>query len=130
MRDAASKMEGNSDEIQRTLSGALEVLKPLREAASVGDHEKMRQQGIYVSLEMSESGLTLEYPQETGRADAEAELNPLKTMIATLVPDASNGIPPELWNDDVAVERWAVFCENLFVPGMFGSSGPGASSDG
>jgi AbiV family abortive infection protein len=120
LKNAALQMNTQADTIKDALSGTLEILKPMHEAASAGDHEKLRQQGMYVSLEMRESGLTLEYPQQIEKADAEAELNRIMGLVSALLPGTDQGIPSELWSDDEAAERWATFAENLFKPGMFG----------
>jgi AbiV family abortive infection protein len=120
LTNAALQMNAQADAIKDALSGTLEILKPLHEAASAGDHEKLRQQGMYVSLEMRESGLTLEYPQQVEKVDAEAELNRIMALVSALLPGTDQGIPSELWSDDEAAERWATFAENLFKPGMFG----------
>lgn len=124
LKNAALQMNTQTDAIKDALSGTLDILKPLHEAASAGDHEKLRQQGMYVSLEMRDSDLTLEYPQQIEKADAEAELRSVMTLVSAFVPGAAQGIPAELWSDDEAAERWAVLFENLFAPGMFGPAEP------
>jgi AbiV family abortive infection protein len=124
LKNAALQMNTQADAIKDAFCGTLEILKPLHEAASSGDHEKLRQQGMYVSLEVRESGLTLEYPQQIEKADAEAELNRVMALVSTVVPGTAEGIPSELWSDDEAAERWAIYAETLFKPGMFGPVEP------
>lgn len=112
------KLAAESKELFDQLSPDLDVLRSSRELAEGGLHEKARQAGIYVSLELDDGDIHLEYPQQITAAQAEEEIGRFEWLL-TAFSGLTGRLPSELWSDDEGAERFSQLAATFFRPGLF-----------
>lgn len=113
------RLVAESDSLFAGLSPTLEAMRAVRETAQDGAHERARQAGIYVSLELDEAGIRLDYPQQISAEDAQEEIDRCDLLLSGLA-DLTGRLPSELWLDDEGAERYSRLAGQFLRPGMFG----------